>query len=361
MVRANSYNIIVKETKGKTEMTQVTVIAGSYRNMPIQNQTFELIEGIRSGKSGSWITVNTQGLEGFFGPQARIKVEDENSFRIEISEDEPADDELQEAVVLTPSREETDEEVIERLRTRFSMLDVMANAALDGVIRGLVIAGPPGVGKTHGIEKIIDDANSTKKISNTSSNYGIEKGAATSAIGLYQMLYHYSAAGSLLVMDDSDGVLYDDEALNLLKAALDSGKRRFISWRKESKVLEREAIPDSFEFKGSVIFITNLKLEHARGKVGDHLKAILSRCHYLDLTVDTAREKFLRCKQIVQDGMLRDYGFTQEQQDELLDFIHTRQNRLREVSLRMVSKIADLMKMDSKNWKLYAETTCTRR
>lgn len=342
-------------------MPKVTVFNGSYRNNPITNKTFDLIADIRTGKSGSWITVSTEGHDDFFGPTARILVEDKTQYSIDYSDVETSTDDVDIAESVEPKRDETDEEIINRLRIRFSMLDVMANASLDGVIRGLVIAGPPGVGKTHGIERIIDTANLAKTVTPTTSMYGIEKGAATSAIGLYQMLYYYSTPGSLLVMDDSDGVLYDDEALNLLKAALDSGHTRRISWRKESKVLERENIPDSFEFHGSVIFITNLKLERARGKVGDHLMAILSRCHYLDLTVDTPREKFLRCKQIVLDGMLDDYGFTSEQQEELLDFIYTRQNRLREVSLRMVSKIADLMRMDKVNWKFYAETTCTRR
>jgi len=155
--------------------------------------------------------------------------------------------------------------------------------------------------------------------------------------------------------------LYDETSLNLLKAALDSGKKRKISWKSESRVLRQEGIPDDFEFKGSVIFITNLKFEKARGKIADHLGAIMSRCHYLDLTMDTMREKFLRCKQIVGDGMLDEYGFDKKEQQMLLDYIYTNRNRLRELSLRMVTKIADLKKMNPAKWKAYVESTCMRR
>ena len=126
-------------------------------------------------------------------------------------------------------------------------------------------------------------------------------------------------------------------------------------------MLHNEGIPDKFEFKGSIIFITNLKFEKTRGKIKDHLDAIMSRCHYLDLTLDTMHEKWLRCKQIVTDGMLNEYKFSETEQSDLLDYIHTNRNKLREMSLRMVLKIADLKKMNGEKWKRYVEMTCMRR
>ena len=195
---------------------------------------------------------------------------------------------------------------------------------------------------------------------NTGRKYGMEKGAA-SAIGLYKLLFEYANEGSVLVLDDCDSVLYDETSLNLLKAALDSSPKRFLSWRSESTVLRREGIPDRFEFKGSIIFITNLKFEATRGKIKDHLDAIMSRCHYLDLTLDTMRDKFLRCKQIVKDGMLQEYMFSSQEQDQLLEFIFDNRSKLREMSLRMVLKIADLKKMNGNKWQRYVEMTCMKR
>jgi hypothetical protein len=73
------------------------------------------------------------------------------------------------------------------------------------------------------------------------------------------------------------------------------------------------------------------------------------------------RDKFLRCRQIVQDGMLYSYNFNQADQDELLGYIFDNRNKLREMSLRMVLKIADLKRMNGDKWKRYVEMTCMKR
>ena len=87
-----------------------------------------------------------------------------------------------------------------------------------------------------------------------------------SAIGLYQKLFKFSNPGNILVLDDCDSILFDDIALNILKAALDSSKKRYISWNTESRVLANEGVPDRFEFRGSVIMITNIKFDYVRSK-----------------------------------------------------------------------------------------------
>jgi hypothetical protein len=255
---------------------------------------------------------------------------------------------------------ETDAEIIERLRVRFEILEEMTQASVDGIVRGMVVTGPPGVGKSFGVENVIEKNSVFDKLAGNRLRFSIEKGAA-SAIGLYKLLYNYSDKSNVLVLDDCDTVLYDETSLNLLKAALDSSKKRRLSWNTDSALLRREGIPDSFEFKGSVIFITNLKFDRVRGKIKDHLDAIMSRCHYLDLTMDSTREKILRIKQIVGDGMLEDYGFEQQQQDEIVEYIMENQNRLREVSLRMVTKIADLRKAMPDKWQVMTECTCLKR
>jgi hypothetical protein len=187
------------------------------------------------------------------------------------------------------------------------------------------------------------------------------KGSAT-PIGLYQTLYKYSDENCVLVFDDCDSILLDDVCLNLLKGALDSGKKRKISWLSESSALRREGIPDQFDFKGSVIFITNMKFDKMKSqKLRDHLDALQSRCHYLDLTLDTMRDKILRIKQIAKDGVLFEgYDFEPETQDSIFEFMETNQTRLREMSLRMALKIADLRKLSPGNWKRLSETTCMK-
>ena len=258
---------------------------------------------------------------------------------------------------------ETDAEIIERLRGRFEILDDMTRAVKAGKIRSMIVTGPPGVGKSFGVEKVLEKHDVFANVANDQKlkKYEVVKGAM-SALGLYAKLFAYSDPKNILVFDDCDSVLLDDLSLNILKAALDSGSKRMIHWNTDSRLLRQEGIPGSFEFKGGAIFITNIKFEHVRSKkLKDHLEALESRCHYLDLTIDTEREKILRIEQIVEDGMLKDYEFEQYTVDEILDFIKDNKKKLRELSLRMVLKLADLKKSMPANWRAVAEVTCMRR
>lgn len=256
---------------------------------------------------------------------------------------------------------ETDEQAMTRIRERFAILHDMTKAAVAGNIRAMIVSGPPGVGKSHGVEAEVDKAVLFDQLSGKRLRAEVVKGSAT-PIGLYQTLYKYSDRNCLVVFDDCDSILMDDVALNLLKGALDSGKKRTISWLGESHTLRREGVPDRFEFKGSVIFITNLKFDQIRSqKLRDHLEALQSRCHYLDLTLDTMRDKVLRIRQIAQDGELFDgYDFDSATQAAIIDFMDANQERLREMSLRMAIKIADLCRSFPDNWRRLAETTCMK-
>tara|TARA_B100001093_G_scaffold214126_1_gene205390 strand:+ start:1241 stop:2260 length:1020 start_codon:yes stop_codon:yes gene_type:complete len=337
----------------QTTEKQVRIANGTYRNINVKDVVFPLVKDYKQGKTGNFVTVDGSAVPGFPDRSIRVKVVDKSEF--DYMEDG------ENVVSGQAAQLETDDEIIDRLRERFSILEDMTYAACDGVVRGMVVTGPPGVGKSFGVEQVLKDAGIMKKLSQDSlRRFGVEKGAAT-PIGLYQLLYDYSAAGSVLVLDDCDSVLYDELSLNLLKAALDSGAKRTLSWRSESRALANNGVPDQFDFKGSIIFITNVKFERTRGKLKDHLDAIMSRCHYLDLTLDTMRDKFLRCKQIVGDGMLDTYKFGEDETKDLMDYIYTNKNKLREMSLRMVLKIADLKKMNAKKWKSYAESTCMKR
>ncbi len=258
----------------------------------------------------------------------------------------------------------SDEDILERLRIRFGILDDMTRAVKKGDVRAMIVTGPPGVGKSFGVEKVLSKHDVFADVANDSKlkKYEVVKGAM-SAIGLYKKLYEYSDKKCILVFDDCDSVLLDDLSLNILKAALDSSKKRTIHWNTDSRLLRSEGVPNSFEFKGGCVFITNIKFDNVKSKkLRDHLEALESRCHYLDLTIDTDREKILRIKQVVNEcGMLDDYEFTDIGKDEVIEFVDSNKKKLRELSLRTVLKIADLRKSMPSNWRAVAEVTCMRR
>jgi hypothetical protein len=183
-----------------------------------------------------------------------------------------------------------------------------------------------------------------------------------SAIGLYCKIFNYADKDNVLVFYDCDSVFSDELSLNILKAALDSKKNRTIHWNTDSFKLRNEGVPDSFQFKGSAIFITNIKFDNVKSKkMRDHLEALESRCHYIDLAIDTDREKMLRIQQITKDGMLDEYGLEPEVVEEIVDYIDMNKKKLRELSLRTVLKVADLAKAFPTKWEAMAENTVMRR
>jgi len=333
-------------------MNIVKIENGTYNNTEI-NGCFPLVKGITKSKDGSYfvkVKVSDSEEKVFQGRNAcRIKIDNQD----QVTEVEGS---------ANKKLVETDEQGMDRIKERFEILDEMTNATLDGIVRGMVVTGPPGVGKTFGVEQVLEKDSLFDMMADKPLRHTFVKGAM-SAIGLYSTLYKYSDSKSIVVLDDCDTILFNEDALNILKAALDSGKKRKISWNSDSNFLRREGVPGEFEFNGSVIFITNLKFDSTRQtKIKDHLEAILSRCHYLDLTLDTTRDKLLRIKQIAREGGLFDSkGLTKIQEQEIIEFMYEKKDRLREISLRMAQKIADLRNMSPTKWKVLTESTCMKR
>jgi hypothetical protein len=330
---------------------------------------FELVEGYKDGKNGGFITVDGATADpsnpGIPDRKIRIKCEAENAYTVisgEVPTDTVTDKSLRQLSVDDSAvAHETDEEIIERLRGRFEILKDMTQATKEGTVRAMIVTGPPGVGKSFGVDEVLGKEDLFNQLGGRKPKYEVVKGAM-SAVGLYAKLYEYSEKGNVVVFDDCDSVLLDDLSLNILKAALDSSKKRTISWNTDSRILRSEGIPDKFEFKAGAIFITNIKFENVRSKkLKDHLAALESRCHYIDLQMDTDREKVLRIKQIVNDGMLDDYDLSDIAKDEVVDFIDENRGKMRELSLRTVLKIADLRKSFADKWKSMAEVTVMKR
>lgn len=342
--------------------TFIRINSGTYRAQSVTDLVFPLVADFKHTAKGSkFVTVNaSEVIPGT--NNIRVNVKSRKSFVVVPEADYIAQ---QEEVVEAeaPVKVETDLDILERITERFEVLDLMTRASIAGDVRGLIVTGPPGVGKSFGVEAELEKAGLFDNVAGRKVRYNIVKGAST-ALGLYSNLYKYSDAGEITVFDDCDGVLQDEVCLNLLKGALDSGKKRRLAWNSSaSTYLEKEGIPENFLFHGTVIFITNVKFDNVRSpKIKDHLDALMSRCHYLDLTMDSMREKLIRIKQVADTGNLFVHkNFSEKDEEEVMTFLNENKNQFREMSMRMAIKLADLKKISPDGWEKLARSTCMHR
>jgi len=254
-------------------------------------------------------------------------------------------------------RVETDAEVDARISERFEVLEDIANSVITGVSRSLIVSGPAGLGKSFTVEKVMREWDPEEK------NHVFIRGYAR-ATGLYKLLYQYRNPGQVIIFDDADSVFLDDVALNLLKAVADTTERRRVSWLSEAALIDEESasvIPRSFDFNGSIVFITNIDFDAAidRGsRLAPHLQAMLSRSHYVDLTMKTKQDYIVRIRQVVKQGLLSDLNW--HEAGEVMSFIESNSETLRELSLRMVIKVARIRKANGQKWERIARVTCLR-
>jgi len=167
----------------------------------------------------------------------------------------------------------------------FSNLERLTKMVGKGIQPSLVITGMAGVGKTHLVKE-------TLKGLGLRESYDFEhfKGKATAA-GLFITLYQNS--DKIVVLDDCDSVFKDDDAVNILKAALDSYDTRKISYISTKPLKDEfgEPIPAHFEFTGKIIFISNIH----QSKLDS---AIRSRSFVADISMNT-QQMFQRMDQLI--------------------------------------------------------------
>jgi len=261
---------------------------------------------------------------------------------------------------ITPMRKESVAEIEVKLKDRFEALEIMSEATGNGINRALIVSGPAGLGKSFTVEAKMTELEKQGKHITYIKGY-------VRPLALYKLLYESRHAHSVLVFDDSDSIFHDDVSMNLLKSACDSTDRRVLHWL--SRSLEREededgeSIPEKFEYEGSIVFITNYDFDAliaSGNKLAPHFEALVSRSLYLDLAMKTKMDYIVRIKQVVRGGMLRDRGFNVSEETMILEFIVNHMEQLRELSLRMVVKLANLYRMDKYNWQKFAKQTCFR-
>lgn len=237
------------------------------------------------------------------------------------------------------------DEILSDISKRFKLLASLTEGAARSDIRSLVATGGPGVGKTFTIEQIL-----TKHARRDGIRYEIVRGAI-SAVNLYKLAWRMKDSNCVSVLDDADSIFNDEDALNILKVLCDSSESRTVSWMKESNALREDDIPTSFEFNGAMIFISNLDfqafVDSGKNRYVPHIEALMGRSLYLDLRLHTRDELGIWVEHIAQvGGIFEREGLSARQGKAVLQFLRKNRNELRELSIRTVTKLAQVIKTE---------------
>lgn len=236
------------------------------------------------------------------------------------------------------------------INERFGFVKDMVTMLANGDQASVVVTGPGGLGKSFTVSAALRDAgfNDVSVLDELDvgenipkNSYRVIKGYSTPK-GLYRVLYENR--NSVIVFDDCDSVLKDPVSLNLLKAALDSYSRRIISWRADIK---DEDLPNVFEFKGRVVFISNLSS-------GSMDQAIITRSLAVDLTM-TAKQKVERMRYLLtQEEFMEDFAMSHK--NDAMELIDTLCDKIKELSLRTLMQVIKIRKSNPNGkWKQLAE------
>ena len=241
------------------------------------------------------------------------------------------------------------------INQRFSFVEQMVDMIVQKTLPSAVITGEGGLGKSYTVLKSLEKNGFTNLTDlanfelgakvNKSKSYTVVKGYST-AKGLYRTLFENN--GMVIVFDDCDSILKDDVAKNLLKGALDSYSKRYISWNAD---MRDDDLPRSFEFTGSIVFVSNMALE----KID---QAIRTRSLVVDLSM-TEGQKLERMEVIAKsDEFLPEVNAIAK--GLALEFLKSNLGKIPNMSLRSLIAVTKIANTGNPQWKDLAKYVLTQ-
>jgi hypothetical protein len=255
----------------------------------------------------------------------------------------------------------TNNPIVNKVIDKFDSVYIMTKSFVenrDSAIKAILVSGDAGTGKTHWVKKAIEDL----KLMPEDVYY--VKGASISAAALFVILYIFREAGKLVVLDDCD-IIHKSPAeknaiLDMLKGATEVTKgNRMLSWIKATpnQLMRENNVPVTFDFQGSIIWITNDTIEDIAKKSKSHWNAISSRFNQIKVYLSTEEKVSYTLHLIENCGMLgkncegKEGGYTIKVQNDTIDYINEHWEELSEITPRVATKIADMRENYPSNWK----------
>jgi hypothetical protein len=211
-----------------------------------------------------------------------------------------------------------------------------------GKTASAIITGDGGLGKSHtvvsalkalGLRDVSDIEPGTTVAPR--STFRVVKGYST-AKGLFRILFENR--NSIIVFDDCDSILKDEDAVNLLKGALDTYDKRLITWNTNAR---EDELPRMFEFTGGVVFISNRSIN----KID---QALRTRSMCIDLSM-TLEQKIDRMNVIMNEpSFLPEISVAMKR--DALRLIDKHKTVAREVSLRTLIAVTKIRAEGDSDW-----------
>ena len=214
---------------------------------------------------------------------------------------------------------------------RFEFIERMVLLIARGKATSLIITGSGGLGKTHTVFSTLAENDLVED-----EDYIVVRGFST-ARAVFNALKENK--DKIIVFDDCDSVLDDKVSVNLLKGALDTTKKRTVSW------LTADDSDRAFDFEGHIIFVSNKEL-------CDIPQPLLSRALFVDVTM-TPDEKIQRLRTIIRNVRP---DIDMEYKTEILDLMESLKTRIQDLNIRTFIKAVDLRtgETNDPNWKKMA-------
>jgi hypothetical protein len=223
------------------------------------------------------------------------------------------------------------------VKEKFAELQELTHCLAGGAFRGMLIEGDGGLGKTYEVEQVLNDYKETHCITTI-------KGQIT-PLQLFNVLQENASESCIVVFDDCDEVLRNVIALNLMKAATDTGNERWVNWQTSSTKVENP----TFRFDGRIIVITNHNVMRS-----SHMRAFLDRITHFRLEL-SVQEKLVRICQIAKTDPKYDETYSTPVLEWLIQHAETLKAN-DNLSMRTFVKVYGLAAI-SQNWQRLCENT----
>jgi hypothetical protein len=222
---------------------------------------------------------------------------------------------------------------------RFGFIATLADMVAQKQAKSLVVTGSGGLGKTFEVLAAMKRNNLVED-----EDYMVIKGFSTPK-SMYRCLWEN--AERIVIFDDCDSVFDNVTAISILKSALDSYEKRIVCWLTEL-VREGDDLPQRFEFKGGIIFVSNLSL-------GDIDQTILSRALFVDVSM-TAKEKIDRIKALAA-AMRPDLSMKAKL--GIIKHLNGLRDKIGDLNIRSFLKTCEIYSANPKQWKNVSEYVLT--